>query len=119
MTRNEMIDYIQSQYGVSAESPWIKFPNYVVFRHKNNSKWFALVMSVPSEKLDEGSGIDLVDIVNLKASPELVGSLRLIKDVYPAYHMNKEHWVTIKLGSHFHDDELKSLIDDSYRLTIK
>nr|WP_227989346.1 MmcQ/YjbR family DNA-binding protein [Morganella morganii] len=47
----------------------------------------------------------------------MVGSLRLKEGVYPAYHMNKEHWVTIILDGKFNSGELKSLIDDSYRLT--
>nr|WP_250210024.1 MmcQ/YjbR family DNA-binding protein [Morganella morganii] len=47
----------------------------------------------------------------------MVGSLRLKDGIYPAYHMNKEHWVTIMLDTEFSSEELKSLIDDSYRLT--
>lgn len=117
MKRDELIDYIQSNYGVSAEYLWKKYPNYAIFRHNNNAKWFAAIMDVPSKKLYEGGGDDIVDIIDLKAAPEIIGSLRLKDGAYPAYHMNKEHWVTIKLESNFSDDELKSLIDDSYRLT--
>ena len=108
MKRNELVDYIQTKY-----------PNYIVFRHKNNSKWFAIIMDIPSKKLNGSDGDDIVDIIDLKVPPELVGSLRLKEHVYPAYHMNKEHWVTIKLGKGFPDNELKALIEDSYRLTIK
>ncbi|MEQ4691422.1 MmcQ/YjbR family DNA-binding protein [Providencia manganoxydans] len=119
MKRSELIDYIQSNYGVVAESPWKNLPNYRVFRHENNSKWFAVIMSVTSKTLSENGGNDMIDIVNIKASPELVGSLRLKEHVYPAYHMNKEHWITIKLGCGFPENELKVLIDDSYKLTSK
>lgn len=49
MKRNELVDYIQSNYGVAAEYLWDRFPNYIIFRHKNNSKWFALIMDVPSK----------------------------------------------------------------------
>ncbi len=119
MKRNELVDYIQSNYGSSAEYPWAKYPNYIVFRHKNNSKWFAIIMDIPSKKLNGSDSDDIVDIIDLKVPPELVGSLRLKEHVYPAYHMNKEHWVTIKLGKGFPDNELKILIEDSYRLTAK
>ncbi|MDV5225904.1 MmcQ/YjbR family DNA-binding protein [Providencia rettgeri] len=119
MKRSELIDYIQSNYGVVAESPWKNLPKYRVFRHENNSKWFAVLMNVTSKTLSENGGNDMVDIVNIKASPELVGSLRLKEHVYPAYHMNKEHWITIILGRGFPENELKALIDDSYKLTTK
>lgn len=117
MKRSELINYIQSNYGVVAGSPWIKFPNYMVFRHNSNSKWFALIMDVPSKKIYETENDEIINIINLKPSPELVGSLRLKKNVYPAYHMNKEHWITIRFDSDFPENELKELIDDSYKLT--
>ena len=117
MKRKELVEYIQSNYGAVAESPWDKFPNYIIFRHKNNSKWFALIMDVPSKKLYEGGNDDIIDILDLKVPSELVGSLRLKENIYPAYHMNKEHWVTIQFDSDFPEDELKALIDESYKLT--
>lgn len=117
MKRNELVDYIQSNYGVAVEYLWDRFPNYIIFRHKNNSKWFALIMDVPSKKLYEDGTDDIVDIIDLKVPSELVGSLRLKENIYPAYHMNKEHWITIKLDSDFPESELKALVDDSYKLT--
>lgn len=117
MNKNELIVYIQNNYGCSPEYPWAKYPNHIIFRHKNNAKWFAVMMSISSTKLYESDSEETVNIINLKVAPELVGSLRLQADVYPAYHMNKEHWVTIKLGGSFKNDELKQLIYDSYRLT--
>ncbi|MCW2254088.1 putative DNA-binding protein (MmcQ/YjbR family) [Providencia alcalifaciens] len=117
MNKNELMEYIQSNYGVEAEFPWAKFPSYIIYRHKNNSKWFALIMDVPAKKLYEGGTEDVIDIIDLKVPPELVGSLRLKENIYPAYHMNKEHWITIKLDSGFPENELKALIDDSFKLT--
>lgn len=119
MNRSELIDYIQNSYGVEPESPWMKFPDYIVFRRKNNAKWFVVIMNISSKKLDENKEEGVVCIVNLKAAPELIGSLRLKEDIYPAYHMNKEHWITLKLGGNLKGDEIKALIDDSYRLTAK
>lgn len=119
MKRSELVDYIQSNYGAVAETPWSKFPDYIVFRHGNNSKWFAVIMNVALKKLCENCGDDVVDIVNIKALPEMIGSLRLKEGIYPAYHMNKEHWVTIKLDNNFPENELKTLVADSYRLTAK
>ncbi|MBW5406153.1 MmcQ/YjbR family DNA-binding protein [Morganella morganii] len=117
MKKNDLIDYIRTNYGSSPEYPWIKYPDYIVFRHRGNSGWFALIMSVSADKIGAGDTKTVVDIVNIKVAPELVGSLRLKDGVYPAYHMNKEHWITIMLDGKFNSDELESLIDDSYRLT--
>lgn len=117
MTRDELIDYIQSNYDTNAEYPWQEYPNYAVFRHQNNAKWFALIMGVPSKKLNDTGGDEIIDIVDLKVAPELMGTLRLRCGIHPAYHMNKEHWVSIELDSNFRFGELKLLISDSYRLT--
>ncbi|WP_193014435.1 MULTISPECIES: MmcQ/YjbR family DNA-binding protein [Gammaproteobacteria] len=119
MNRKELIDYIEENYNVTPEYLWSKYPNYAIFRHKNNSKWFAAIMDVSENKLSDDGENKIIDIINLKAMPNLVGSLRLKKGVYSAYHMNKEHWVSIKLNCEFNEKELQSLISESYDLTQK
>ena len=42
--RQRISDYIKKKYKVSAEYPWRD--DNVVFRHRDNKKWFALVMGV-------------------------------------------------------------------------
>lgn len=118
MNRNELIEYIQNNYGVDPEYPWARAPTFATFKHGNNAKWFAVVMDIAAKKVVENGGEEKIDIVNVKVPPELVGSLRLQKDIYPAYHMNKEHWVTVKLGGEVSAAELISLVDESYRLTV-
>ena len=51
MNRKELEEYIQNNYSAEPDYPWIQYPNYVVFRHQNNKKWFALIMDVPKNKL--------------------------------------------------------------------
>lgn len=111
-----MKEYIESTYGVSAEFPWIKYPEYMVFRHIGNRKWFALVMEVPKEKLGlKNSG--MLDIVNVKCDSVLIGSLRSENGFFPAYHMNKENWITIALDNSVSDEKIMLLLDMSYELT--
>ncbi|MBG2915129.1 MmcQ/YjbR family DNA-binding protein [Proteus cibarius] len=117
MNRKELINYIKENYNAEPECLWIKYPNYIVFRHNSNSKWFAAIMDVLESKLSDNGSRNMVDVINLKVMPNLTGSLRLKKGVYPAYHMNKEHWISISLSSEFDDNELKSLISESYNLT--
>ncbi|MDM3559611.1 MmcQ/YjbR family DNA-binding protein [Proteus vulgaris] len=108
---------MKANYNVEPEHLWIKYPNYIVFRHKSNLKWFAVIIDILENKLSGNSGNNRVDIINLKVMPNLTGSLRLKKGVYPVYHMNKEHWISIDLVSKFDESELKSLIAESYKLT--
>lgn len=68
MNRTELETYISETYGADPEYPWIKYPEYMVFRHGNNQKWFALIMNVPKDKLglsEDGS----LDILNVKCDP--------------------------------------------------
>ncbi|KPZ27136.1 MULTISPECIES: MmcQ/YjbR family DNA-binding protein [Pseudomonas syringae group] len=116
MNRQQFIDYVQKKYDTKPDHPWEKFPDYAVFRHSDNDKWYALLMDIPAEKI----GIDenkRVDVIDLKVQPELVGSLRKKPGIYPAYHMNKEHWITVLLNGPLGAKEIHSLIEDSFQLT--
>lgn len=115
-TREDLFTYCEEQYGVAPDHPWRDTPDAAVLRHPASRKWFALVMDVPAASLGlPGSG--RVDAVNLKCDPLLIGSLRSEPGVHPAYHMNKEHWITVVLDSPFPTKELLRLLDFSYDLT--
>ena len=75
MNRFELEAYIAETYNAEKDCPWIKYPNYEVFRHNNNQKWFAVIMDVPKEKLGL-QGDSLLDVVNLKCDSITIGSLR-------------------------------------------
>lgn len=75
-------------------------------------------MKIPKNRLGEYSD-KIVDIVNVKCDPIMLGSLLEEKGFYPAYHMNKEHWITICLDGSVDDEKILSLIDISYDLTVK
>ena len=115
MNRQEVISYIQDEFGVSHEQLWVNFPGYLVFRNRKNKKWFALVADVEKTKLGL-TGEGKVDVVNLKCDPLLLGSLRLNPGYLPAYHMNKKSWITVLLNGAVPAEEIKSLIDLSYDL---
>ena len=83
MKRGEWKEYIAGTYGVEPDFPWARFPNHMVFRHEQNRKWFALLMSIPGSKLGI-PGDQTVDILNLKCDPLLTGSLRREPGFYPA-----------------------------------
>ena len=114
MNRGTLFQAVWETYQVRPDYPW-KDDN-AVLRHRHNRKWFAVVLMVRRDRLGLSGG-DFEDIVNVKLSPELVGFLRGRDGFLPAYHMNKEKWISIKLDGTVHPDELMSLLDESYRMT--
>lgn len=116
MNRLELKKYIAETYGIEPDCPWIKNPNFEVYRHSNNKKWFALIMDIPRYRIGL-RGTDIIDVVNLKCDPLLLGSVRTESGIFPAYHMNKENWVTAALDGTASDEVIKMLLDVSYELT--
>ena len=118
MNRQELEKYILDTYGVSPEYPWIKYPFFSVFRHESNQKWFAVIMTIDKSKLginEDGQ----IDVVNLKCDANIVPSMWEQQGIFPAYHMNKEHWLTVALDGTATENNLKFLLALSYDLTDK
>ena len=104
------------QNNADVDRPWMKYPSYKVFRHAANRKWFALIMDVQKDKLGlPETGV--IDIVNLKCDPILVGTLRNDIGIFPAYHMNKDNWISVALDGSVPEDKVRMLLDISYELT--
>ncbi|MEN8238948.1 MAG: MmcQ/YjbR family DNA-binding protein [Actinomycetota bacterium] len=60
------------------------------------------------------------DFVTLKALPEDGEALRAQYDfVREGYYMNKRHWITVDLVDGVPMDEVKELIEESYRLVFE
>lgn len=118
MNRVALDKHIADTYNVKAEFPWLSSPSFAVYRHQSNDKWFAVIMEIPKIKLgieEEGN----VNVVNLKCDPLMIGSLILDKGIYPAYHMNKNHWITVCLDGSVEADKVKWLLNLSFELTDK
>ena len=55
--------------------------------------------------------------MNVKVEPEMGVIWRAAYDaVEPAYHMNKEHWITVRLDGSLPEDFLHLLIETSHSL---
>lgn len=121
MQRDALFRYAQERWGIAPDSPFRDYPEAAVLRHAGSGKWFAIVMPVRPEKLGipaPGRGEEL-DVVNLKCQPPLVTILLAREGVFPAYHMNRKHWVSIPLGGPFPEEELFELLELSFRLTSR
>ena len=116
MTRAELTRCIFDTYGVEPDYPFHGDDTSAVFRHSGNRKWFALVMNIPAQKL--GLPTDArIDIVNMKCDPLLIGSFRGLPGLFPAYHMNRENWITAALDGNVPAETIELLLDVSYELT--
>ena len=114
MTRQELFDWCLQQYGTEPDYPWND--NNAVLRHLNSKKWYGVVLEVNGRKL----GLDedgIVDVLNVKCDPIMIGSLRLQDGFFSAYHMNKDSWITVALDGSVPDDKIKMLLNESYAAT--
>lgn len=116
MQPKELEQWIGTQYGVSAEYPWAVSPENAVFRHRENKKWFALLLRVTGDKLG-CPGTAPVWILNVKCDPLMIGSLCSMEGIYPAYHMNKTHWISIAMDDRVPHVLVQDLLDQSYAST--
>jgi len=116
MTREQLEQYITETYSVEAEHPWASSPDNTVFRHNGNRKWFALLMQIPRDKLGLPSQ-ESIHVMNLKCDPRVIGSVRALPGVFPAYHMNKSNWITVVLDGSVDQEQLLWLLEQSYDLT--
>ena len=114
--RSEIFGYAKEKYNAKPHYPFEKYRSYAVLRHSNDDKWFGLVMTVPREKLGLKGGGE-VDVLDIKCHPANVNDLKTKPGFRPAYHMNKEHWLTAILDGSVSKDEIFSLLDESYDLT--
>ena len=116
---NRIMEKIFQKYKVEPDFPWAKgkykkYKDYGVFRHKDTKKWFALIMDVSWHSLLKNKNFATVDIINLKV--EFVEYFKN-KGIYPAYHMDKENWVSSTLDETLEDDVITNIIDLSFNVT--
>ena len=115
--REKINDYIKDQYGVTPEYPWPRYNEHAVYRHKDNKKWFALIMDVGRDKLGL-SGKTSVSVINLKIDDVILHDTIIRENgIMPAYHMNKQNWITVLLDGTVPADRICALLDISYNAT--
>ncbi len=116
MTRQELTDYIFDAFSVDSDYPFPRDDVTCVFCHTDNRKWFGIMMKIPYRTLGMNRDGE-TDIVNIKCDPVLMGSLRGKPGFRPAYHMNKDKWITILLDGSAGREEITALVDMSFRMT--
>ena len=115
MTKQSFLDYCLNTFGTLPDYPFDEDFETAVLRHADNRKWFALLMKV-SRRIFGFDSDKTVDVVNLKLPIEMVGSFGKDDGVYPAYHMNKLHWISVLLPDAT-DETIAFLTGVSYEAT--
>ena len=115
MTKQKFLSYCLSTYGTSLDYPFEEDFVTAVLRHADNRKWYAIVMRVSRRKFGFDSD-EIINVVNLKLPTEMFGSFGTADGVYPAYHMNKLHWISVLLPD-APDDIVQFLVNVSYEAT--
>ncbi len=115
--KEAIIAYVKEKYGASPENLWMRYPNYAVFRHEDNGKWFALMMDVEKNKLGlQGNGA--VDILNVKLSDSLLSDLLVQQPGYMrGYHIARGNWISILMDGAVPLKDLCRWVDESYLAT--
>lgn len=138
-----IIRHIIRQYKTEPEYLWPQqSPTFCVFRHHDNRKWFALVMTIPAAKLGLKTNqstsaspklhanhpaahhnltlhnSSTVEILNLKFDQgQALDFANNSVGIFPAYHMNKQNWITLLLDGTLSDAQIFELIARSFHLT--
>ena len=118
MTRHEFEEYVKEEYRSMPEYLFEGSPDCAVYRHADNRKWFCIIMTVPKRRF----GIDCdesVDVVNLKCSQEIISDIVRENGIFPAYHMNKNHWISVLLDGSVDGGTVRWLTRISFELTEK
>ncbi len=104
MSPDELRSWCLGMPGAEETFPFT--PGTSVFKVKANGKMFALSV-LDSRPLG----------VSVMCDPELATDLRVAHEaVTPGYHLNKRHWITVRIGGDLDDAHVRALVEDSYDL---
>lgn len=105
-TREEAMAFGLSLPGTYPDAPFHD-DNWTLVRRQDNRRAFLWVY------IREG-----MLYMNVKVLPEMGVLWRgAYAAVLPAYHMNKEHWITVRLDGSLPEGFAQTLIEQSYLLT--
>lgn len=114
----KLIEFISERFSDAPEFLWEKFPNYAVFRRKDNRKWYAVIMTIPRSKL-KLDGNEELEILNLRVKPEELDRIFDGEKYFRGWHMNKKSWLTLRLDGYLTFEEISARLEESYRLAAK
>ncbi len=114
----KVVQYVYDTYNDQPEFLWAKSPENAILRRKNTGKWYGALLVLSKRKLGFDSD-EIINILNVRTKLQSAQTLIDYKNYYPAYHMNKNNWVTICLDGTVPTQEIFRRIDNSYKLAVK
>ena len=114
----KVVEHIRKKFSDEPEFLWEKYPNYAVFRRKDNRKWYAVIMNVPKNKLGL-DGAEELEILNLRVEPAELDKIFDGEKYFRGRHMNKKSWLTLRLDDCLTFEEISARLEKSYRLAKK
>ena len=113
--RKKIFEYAERRYGTRPEYLWEKDPTSAVLRNSRNRKWYAVFMNVSRERLGS-NGTGAVEVMDVKADPDLIAQMVQAEGFLPGYHMNKKFWMTVLLDGSVSEEKVLDLLDMSYSM---
>jgi predicted DNA-binding protein (MmcQ/YjbR family) len=147
MNRKEFDRLVFEKYSVEADYPWgdsseavyrhtsnrkwfaivlnVKKSKLVPFEELKQDKTesdtqescFSSFMKKKCSKTKPSTKDETIDVVNLKCPEEVFETVWLDPNVYPAYHMNKRHWISVPLDHNVSDETIEYLLQKSFDAT--
>ena len=115
--REEIAAYIAKKYNVYPDFPFVRYPDYTVYRHKDNEKMFAFLTAVSGDRLGVPKEKE-VDLLNLKLKDPLLVDLLVQQPGFSrGYYMKRGNWLSIRLDGTVPLEEVCHLLDESYLAT--
>lgn len=112
----DVLRYVKERYNSTTVKPFKTNPDIKALVTTKN-KWYALFLDVEYSKLQKDSLVDSkVKIINLKHLSSEISTVINNRNVFPAYHMNKNHWISVVLDNNIDIEYVKELIELSYNL---
>lgn len=106
MTLEKLRAYCLSLPAAVENQPWTDPRYQYLVTYTVGGRWFCLL------DIDEQR-------VNIKCNPERVVEMQSrYNGAFPAWHMNKEHWLGVKLESDIPEDVMKTLLRDAHSLIV-
>lgn len=112
--RQDILDFAAENFDTAAEYLWFDSPDAAVLRHPNG-KWYGIMMGVGRNKLGFDSK-EIVDVLVCKCEPMLREFLMTNHGFLPAYHMNKQHWISVLLDGSVDKELAFNALDASFQI---
>lgn len=111
----ELIEQIRERYGCEPEFLWKSSPSSSIFRREDTRKWLGVLMVISLNKLGLKSKEE-AEVLDLRFPADQILEAIDHRKIFPGWHMNKKHWISIVLDGSLSNEEILTLVQQSYEL---